>query len=468
MVISWNGTNWQYNDNASWITFTPNENDCIVARTGRASSASTGLDILEFYITNSYAYRSMGRVVDGDKTSTNYFDGGPDTNYVTIYLGGGYKDLTRINVFHYYTDGRTYHGTKTEVSSDGVNWYALFDSAKMGEYSETATGNKIFADKATLRGNLRVRHNSVAVNIQGIYVDATGTGANAVLFENSRHNIFEHCIVKGDKNVNHAVYALAHSNLMLWRSEVNYASISGISARDGSHIEIYDVEGAGFPYAMESVNSSTIAGANNAPVGDTGPVSKISGGQITGTWNHIRGEFSPQPATPPPPPAPTIVQRTKTWYSTGGDAWNEASNGWHTAEDDVLQGKYSSYGLYRGLWFFSTDMRNTCYNAIEIKQVRVYITRLNQSGNVGGATHQLRTHGYASKPSSKPNVSNEAVNFTLSRGQSTWLDITGTFAGHFKGGGTYGIGLYTGSTSSSYYTRCSNVARIEVTYTENA
>jgi hypothetical protein len=113
-------------------------------------------------------------------------------------------------------------------------------------------------------------------------------------------------------------------------------------------------------------------------------------------------------------------------------------------------------------------MRNTCVNAIEIKQIRIYITRANSSGNVSDAIHQIRTHGYTGRPYTRPNVSSEYVQVALDRGQSTWLDITGTFKNHFKGGGTYGIGLYTGTTASNYYTRCSNVSRIEITYTENA
>ena len=111
-------------------------------------------------------------------------------------------------------------------------------------------------------------------------------------------------------------------------------------------------------------------------------------------------------------------------------------------------------------------MRNTCLNAISIDKVRVYITRANKSGNGGNTTHTLRTHGYASKPSGQPNLSGVTQTFVLSRGNGAWIDITGNFRNLFKDGNAWGIGLYTPSTSSTYYSRCTTVAKIEVTYTE--
>ena len=64
-------------------------------------------------------------------------------DYAQIDLGQIYYDIEYINVWHYYADGRTYYGTKTEISTDGVNWTPVFDSAKSGTYKETAAGNII-------------------------------------------------------------------------------------------------------------------------------------------------------------------------------------------------------------------------------------------------------------------------------------------------------------------------------------
>lgn len=62
-------------------------------------------------------------------------------NYVQIDLGAINYDIDYIQVWHY--PERTFYGTKTEISVDGVNWTPVFDSAKSGTYKETAAGNII-------------------------------------------------------------------------------------------------------------------------------------------------------------------------------------------------------------------------------------------------------------------------------------------------------------------------------------
>jgi len=232
-------------------------------------------------------------------------------------------------------------------------------------------------------------------------------------------------------------------------------------------VEVYNCKGGGFPYGHMAHSSGTLGGSGTGLKGTTANTTLSSGGFLAGSWSHELGIFSPQPAAPPPPPAPTIVTRTKQFTSYHGDAWNEASNGWHTSEDDVLQGRYSSsLGLYRGCWFFSSDLRNTCYNAKEIKSIKLRVTRANSSGNSGGVTHTLKCHGYGSKPSSMPGFHPESQTFVASRGQTLWIDVTAEFKSRFKAGTAYGFGLYTSSTSSSQYSRCSSNAIVEVTYTE--
>ena len=51
---------------------------------------------------------------------------------------GSIQEIDKIQVWHYYGDGRTYYKTKTEVSADGVTWYPIFDSAVQGTYAETS------------------------------------------------------------------------------------------------------------------------------------------------------------------------------------------------------------------------------------------------------------------------------------------------------------------------------------------
>jgi len=46
--------------------------------------------------------------------------------------------IDTIKVWHYYADSRVYNRTKTEVSSDWINWFPIFDSTVNWLYTETA------------------------------------------------------------------------------------------------------------------------------------------------------------------------------------------------------------------------------------------------------------------------------------------------------------------------------------------
>jgi hypothetical protein len=79
-------------------------------------------------------------ITDGDLTSANYFTvAGSANTWVQIDLGS-VQTVDRIVVWHYYTDGRTFHGTKVQVSPDGTNWTTIFDSVTAGEYAEDTSG----------------------------------------------------------------------------------------------------------------------------------------------------------------------------------------------------------------------------------------------------------------------------------------------------------------------------------------
>lgn len=76
-------------------------------------------------------------------TSTNpYFSLPEGEQWVQVDLGGLYE-ISAVKIWHYYSDGRTYYGTKTMISADGTNWIVIFDSANSGEYAETANGHLI-------------------------------------------------------------------------------------------------------------------------------------------------------------------------------------------------------------------------------------------------------------------------------------------------------------------------------------
>lgn len=72
-------------------------------------------------------------------TSSPYWGFTSGEQWVQVDLGIPY-DIEKIKIWHYYSDGRTYHKTKTQVSQDGSVWYTIFDSDIDGEYKETLEG----------------------------------------------------------------------------------------------------------------------------------------------------------------------------------------------------------------------------------------------------------------------------------------------------------------------------------------
>lgn len=88
-------------------------------------------------------------------------------NYIQIDLGATYF-IQKLIIHHYYSDNRTYFGTKTEVSEDGINWITLFDSAISGTYVETAQGHVVFINKTLEQGLI------LDLPLQSDFIDRTG------------------------------------------------------------------------------------------------------------------------------------------------------------------------------------------------------------------------------------------------------------------------------------------------------
>lgn len=116
------------------------------------STVNTGNHWIEIQAINNLGVNvAKGKVVSGSgltngtlvtdgNTSGSYASGG---KYVQIDLGAIYEDIDCLKIWHYYSDSRTYHGTKTQISIDGVNWTTVFDSAVSGEYKESKYGHTI-------------------------------------------------------------------------------------------------------------------------------------------------------------------------------------------------------------------------------------------------------------------------------------------------------------------------------------
>lgn len=79
-------------------------------------------------------------VTNGDTSTSDWL--GLSSKNVIIDLGQVYE-IDKIQVWHYYGDGRTYYKTKTEVSTDGSNYEVVFNSEISGTYKETSAGHEI-------------------------------------------------------------------------------------------------------------------------------------------------------------------------------------------------------------------------------------------------------------------------------------------------------------------------------------
>jgi|GEM_PF-1180319 len=79
-------------------------------------------------------------LVDGVTTTNPYYSVSTGLQSVTVDLGSA-RDISTIRVWHYYSDGRTYYQTRTQVSADNTNWTTVFDSATSGTYPEPTNGS---------------------------------------------------------------------------------------------------------------------------------------------------------------------------------------------------------------------------------------------------------------------------------------------------------------------------------------
>jgi hypothetical protein len=95
--------------------------------------------------TNNSYVSNIQNILDG--SNTTYGNTGIGLSYMQVDLGVIRYDIDKIQVIHFYADGRTFNETKTEVSADGVTWITLRDSAIDGTYAETAEGQIFLPNK---------------------------------------------------------------------------------------------------------------------------------------------------------------------------------------------------------------------------------------------------------------------------------------------------------------------------------
>ena len=106
----------------------------------------------ELPLTSSYATTASGKY------------------YLQIDLGAVYTDIALLKVWHYYHDNRKYNN-KIEVSSDGENWFTIYDSDINGIYSEIEDGKLYLLDETNIYSSLselKVGLNDISGTVQGL------------------------------------------------------------------------------------------------------------------------------------------------------------------------------------------------------------------------------------------------------------------------------------------------------------
>ena len=121
-------------------------------------------------------------VTDGNKSVDNYIGVTQDLQWLQVDLGQSYS-INKINVWHYFGDGRTYHDVIVRVSNDasfgsGVttvfnndsNNSAGFGAGSDAEYAESSAGKSISFGAVNAR-YVRLYTNGSSSNIYNHYVE---------------------------------------------------------------------------------------------------------------------------------------------------------------------------------------------------------------------------------------------------------------------------------------------------------
>jgi len=142
---------------------------------GNAISTPTGLPWVSIQGFGNSTNVSQGTtatdtsIVDGVVTTNPFYNPGTGLKSVTVDLGS-IKDINTIKIWHYFSDGRTFFNTKTEVSTDNTNWTTVFDSATDGVYTETSNGKSISFDAKKVR-YIRDWANGSSINTYSLWVE---------------------------------------------------------------------------------------------------------------------------------------------------------------------------------------------------------------------------------------------------------------------------------------------------------
>ncbi len=129
-----------------------------------------------------YNGTSGAMVVDGNKDTAGWADVGPNPQWVQVDLGQSYA-LSRVNLWHYYGDGRTYNdiivqvsdspdfSTRTTVFNNDFDNSSGQGAGTDAPYAEAAIGKEILVNPTVTARYVRTWVNGSNVNPSGHFVE---------------------------------------------------------------------------------------------------------------------------------------------------------------------------------------------------------------------------------------------------------------------------------------------------------
>ncbi|MGG0387846.1 hypothetical protein ABEZ76_07670 [Priestia megaterium] len=228
-----------------------------------------------------------------------------------------------------------------------------------------------------------------------------------------------------------------------------YGADLGISSRYGGRVFISNCKGSAATYGLHCYGGD-IFGQGTAPNGGTNTKGEVAGGQVRGAFTYGTTSGGTMDAQP----------TTVTIAASSGDSWRDNFGGHWYGQNEVVQGKWGSYGIYRGLWFFSLPS----LTGKTITKMRMYVHRKNAGGNSAAVTTYFKPHTYTSKSSGAPSYQSPQTTASFKLNEGKWITIPSSFYAGFVSGSYKGIGIYINSTNQNYYAKFDATAKLEITY----
>lgn len=363
----------------------------------------------------------------------------------------GYSGLNNINI---------YAGTRTGASAPYT-------------YSHYTITGKVWVDSTSKRINF----------FYGRYFPSneqfgTGSSSGTVFLTKSQYCYFRELYISGrvanTSNYNTNCVAANDGSLGYFSSvhmqdwgskavratnfgKVVFEQCTGSSVKSGVTIAESSL-GAQIVYAANGTNLVNNTSPANYPQGNTTPYFlAATGGTIQGstTAPTANGASSGTSTGTPTTTRTTVVYGSN---NSGRSYRYTVYVGWRS-DLDVREGEYGGYGQHKGLWFFSGVGSTPPWIGKTIKEIWVYVIRLNEGGGAG--TVRFKTHNYLSQPAGNPTIGSAYVSASFKFGEKKWvrLDQNATIKAAFAANTAKGIAIDGGD-----YAIFSIAANLKVIY----